>query len=130
MKFVTALFALSLASVSVFAAPSPKHFACDGVGGVDEYRVAISLVENKASFFDNDSTSYMKLKSTVVLESLPPQTQMTFEGKEKSFAGTLKLIFNLTRKNISLYSIDTKGKSSKVGDAKCINVPAWPRGDF
>ena len=67
----------------------------------------------------------MRLTDTKILESYPPQTQMIFQGKEASYAGTLKLYFNLTRKTVSLYSIDKKGKSTEVGSASCVNAEPW-----
>src|SRR5689334_9864386 len=114
MKNLALIALLSLMAAPAFSAVSKDFYSCEGLGGVDEYRVGIDLKTNKAGFFDNDTTSVMKLTDVNILESLPPQTQMIFEGKEASYAGTLKLYFNLTRKTASLYSINTKGKQTKI----------------
>lgn len=123
-KFILITF-LNLVSVMAFSAPAKYFYECGGLAHVDEYRVGINLNSNRAGFFDNDSTSYMKLTETKVLEGKPQQVQMIFEGNEASYTGTLKLYFNLTKKTVSLYSIDANGKSTKVGSARCVNVEPW-----
>ena len=125
MKKMIAIVLLSLTSTAAFSAPAAHFFECRGLDGVEEYRVGINLKTNVAAFFDNDSTSYMKLTQTKSLETVPAQTQMIFKGKDGSFSSTLKLYFNLTKKNVSLYSIDKKGKSTQVGTAECVTAEPW-----
>lgn len=110
------LFMITLTSLNAFSA---SFYSCEGFAGVDEYRVGINLKTSKAGFFDNDSTSYMTLKDVRVIETSPSQVEMTFVGKEISFAGGLKLIFNQTKKTASLYSINSNGQSKKIGSAPC-----------
>lgn len=98
MKEVFAMAFLSLISAAVFAAPKSSVYGCESLGGVEEYRVGIDLNSGQASFFDNDSISYMKLTQTRILETFPPQTLMTFEGKVAGYSGNLLLYFNLTKK--------------------------------
>ncbi len=115
--------AVLLVGINSFAANS-NFYECGGLAGVDEYRVGIDLNRKIAGFFDNDSTSMMKLVKVESLETYPPQTQMIFQGKEASYDGYLKLYFNLTAKSVTLYSI-AKGKSTLVGRAKCALSKPW-----
>ena len=111
-----------IAALSLLAA-TPAHasnfYECEGFAGVDEYRVGITLSEQKAGFFDNDATSIMTLKSVKSLESNPPQALYTFEGPEASYDGTLRLQFNQTRLHAVLISIDRNGKEELLGEAPC-----------
>ena len=125
MKKVIAIGLLSLTSASAFSAHAKPFYECSGLADVEENRVGINLNSKKAGFFDNDSTSYLRLTDTKILESYPPQTQMIFQGKDAGYAGTLKLYFNLTRKTVSLYSIDKKGKSTEIGSALCKIAKPW-----
>lgn len=67
----------------------------------------------------------MILTATRNLETIPPQTQMIFEGKDAGAEGNLKLYFNLTKKTIALYSINKKHQSTTLGSANCINATPW-----
>lgn len=116
---------LGLTSATTFAAASKNFYECGGLAGVDEYRVGINLTSNKAGFFDNDSTSFMKLTETRSLETLPPQTLMTFEGPDASGGETLNLYFNLTKKNVALYWVDKKGNKTEIGKASCVSAKPW-----
>ena len=110
----------SASSSSVESANVGSDFyRCEGFAGVDEYRSGIDLKAKTADFFDNDSTSDMKLVSIVSLESIPPQTQITFEGKDLGSNGTLRLVFNQTKLKASISTIDKKGKSTLIGSAPC-----------
>jgi hypothetical protein len=122
MKTMTIALILCLTTATAFSAPSKTFFECRGLAGVEEYRIGIDLVQKKASFFDNDSTSMMKLTETKLLETDPPQTRMIFTGNEATYAGTLRLEFNLTKQTASLYSIDRSRKVSLVGSANCVNT--------
>ena len=123
MKSIFTAILLGLISTSAFA--DANFYQCSGFGGNDEYMVGINLNKNTAGFFDNDSTSYMKLVKTVSLESNPPQLQMTFEGKEATYEGTLKLVFNATKLKAYLYSYDPAGNQSKIGEATCEESEPW-----
>lgn len=109
---------------SVAAASSGSNlYRCDGFADIEEYRAEIDLKKNEASFFDNDSTSVMKLVLVKSLESSPPQMLMIFEGKDVSAsAGKLRLSFNKTRSTASISSIDSAGKSKAIGSATCEKV--------
>jgi hypothetical protein len=110
---------LTLSLLVANAAYAADFYECEGFAGVDEYRAGISLSKKKAGFFENDATSYMALKSMMVLESHPPQVQYTFEGKEASYDGTLRLIFNETRLHATILTIDGQGKAEVLGEASC-----------
>ena len=122
MKSIFTAILLGLISTSAFAA---DFYECGGFAGNDEYVVGINLEKNTAGIFDNDSTSYMKLVDVVSLESMPPQLEMTFEGNEVSYDGSLKLIFNVTKLKAYLYSIDRAGKQSTIGEAPCQLSEPW-----
>jgi hypothetical protein len=125
LSMILAAF-LCLVSVSASAAPAKSFYECGGIGGTDEWRVGINLKTKKAAFFDNDTTSYMKLKQTRVLESLPPQTQMTFVGKDESSEdGSLTLVFNLTKLKVSLYAIESNATKTLLGGAGCAPAKRW-----
>jgi len=114
------VFAALVALVSTSAFAGGRYFKCEGFGNVDEYRSSIDLKKKSADFFDNDTTSDLKLTKVGMLESLPPQWQYTFEGKDESSEGSiLRLIFNRTKLTASIYSISEDGKSTKIGSTDC-----------
>jgi hypothetical protein len=121
MRKIFAIVFFSVTSAAVVAAPRESIYECEGLAGVDEYRIAIDLNRGEASFFDNDSIFQMILTQKRNLETLPPQTLIIFEGKEAGYYGALRLYFNLTRRNVNLYSIDKKGKQTEVGQANCVD---------
>lgn len=125
MKKIIAIALISLTSGPAFSAPAKHFYECEGLAGVDEYRVGINLTSKRAGFFDNDSVSYMKLTATEITAGRKPQTVMTFEGKEASYDGSLRLYFNLTKKTAALYSIGKPGESTEVGSANCVNAEPW-----
>lgn len=134
MKRFFITLSVSLLCLSAHAAKNKNFFECGPFAGVDEYRVGIDTKAGIAGFFDNDTTSMMKLTKTEFLESNPPQFKMTFMGKESSFAGMgkessfagyLKLYFNLTRKEATLLSISKSGKAELIGKANCENAAPW-----
>lgn len=115
MKTIFIVFSLSLwGSLSL---ASDKFYLCEGFSGVYEYRAGINLNSNKAGFFDNDTTSYLNLTDSYQLKMAPPQTVMIFEGKDASTMGSLKLIFNLTKKEAQLLSV---GKDRKIEDMSTV----------
>lgn len=101
-----------------------SFYECSNIADVEEYRVGIDLKKDLAGFFDNDSTSMMKQVSIISLESNPPQTLITYEGKDASYDGLLRLDFNLTRKTIVLYSVKNN-ELEMIGQADCKLAPAW-----
>lgn len=112
------VFALAMVlSSSAFAG---DFFECEGFAGVEEYRAGIDLSIGKAGFFDNDSTQVMKLIKTDYLESHPPQWQYTFEGDNQS-QGHQRLIFNNTRLEATMYSVDGDSHS-EIGSTSCKEV--------
>ncbi len=115
MLFSVLLSMSALASTSQAA----DDFVCSNIADVEEYRVGINLSQKTAWFFDNDDTSEMHLTNVQILESHPPQTMMTFEGKDAGRAGTLKLYFNLTHQTVSLYSVNSSGQPNLVGNTTC-----------
>ncbi len=118
------LFVLSTAAYAKKA--EPKFYSCDGVGGVEEYVVGINLEQKKASFFDNDSYTYMKLVRTYSLESNPPQLVMEFLGDDASYSGQIEVSFNVTKSNVVVTSIDTADNSrTLIGEADCKPATEW-----
>lgn len=116
-----------LASLMSLNAFSADFYECNGFSGVDEYRAGIDMKKNKAGFFDNDTTSIMKLKKTLVLESNPPQVQHTYEGKDLgSQNSTLKLVFNQTLQYAHLSTINNKTKKvTDLGEVDCEPAQPW-----
>lgn len=107
------------ASLESANAGQAKSYSCGPFGGVEEWRSTIDLKKNVADFFDNDTTTVMKLILVKSLETVPPQTQMIFEGKDAGQGGTLRLVFNKTMEKASLTSISSSGKSKSIGSASC-----------
>lgn len=108
-----------MVSANAYAVVELPYYTCDGVGDVEEYSVSIDLPNGKASFFDNDSYSYLKFKNVLSLESNPPQRLLIFEGPEASYDGTLTIEFNQTRMKVSVVSKATDGTVMDLGEAKC-----------
>jgi hypothetical protein len=96
-SFALALFAFAFAASAQAAS---KKFACANVNGVDEWTIYIDLNKRIAGFFDNDSTFTIPLTNVRTLESLPPQTLYTFEGKDSNgnWGGKIRISFNITRR--------------------------------
>ncbi|MEK6627716.1 MAG: hypothetical protein AABY53_03750 [Bdellovibrionota bacterium] len=128
MKKIFAIAFLNLVTATAAAQYSPVEYfyKCSGLGQVDENIVGINLKTNKAGFFDDEVTSYMKLVDTRYADSSPPQTIMIYKGKNASTkTGTLTLYFNLTKKTVHLDSTDQKGLTTEVGTASCENAIPW-----
>ena len=123
MKKLILLILMNLTASSAFA--SSNFYECSGFADVEEYRAGIDLKKNKASFFDNDATTVMTLKATKFFESMPPQTMMIFEGKDASHNGKLRLDFNVTKKEATMYSIGSDGNVSEIGSASCSLGKPW-----
>lgn len=101
-----------------------SFYECSNIADVEEYRVGIDLKKDLAGFFDNDTTSMMKQVRIISLESNPPQTLITFEGKDATYDSLLRLDFNLTKKTIVLYSVNND-QVEIIGKADCELAPAW-----
>lgn len=97
--FVSLLAVLALSGISK-AEPAARKFACSNVGGTAEWTINVDLDKKKAGFFDNDTWVVVKLVESKLLESLPPQWQHTFEGKDGK--DSLRIVFNETRLNASV----------------------------
>jgi hypothetical protein len=117
-----ALASLFIASSAFANSADPAEqddYRCDGLAGIEEYRVGINLKTSEAWFFDNDMNSYMQLKTVRILESNPPQTEMIFEGEDLGSPGHLRLTFNQTRLRIDLISIRPDGVAKSIGSVSC-----------
>jgi hypothetical protein len=106
------------------AVGNSKFYQCGGFMGVDEYRVGIDVDAGKAGFFDNDTTTILKLKSVKILESQPPQYQYTFESEEDG-RDYYQLVFNKTLKSAYLSAIDHEGEVLDMGTAECEIAEPW-----
>ncbi len=118
---------MATASIGAFAAEAPKYYSCGGVGDVEEYVAAINLEENKASFFDNDSYSYLDLKKTYSIETIPPQLIMEYLGDDASYSGQIEILFNATKLTVLVTSIGDKGEQTTIGEASCKAVDYWEK---
>ena len=121
-----ALFTISLLFLSTLAtSPSfagDTKFACSGVYGEDEYTIYIDLEKPLAGFFDNDSTSLYPLKKVRSLESMPPQTQYTFEAIENR--KLTRVVFNVTRMTASItWNAGTSESSTHEAEHGCVVEP-------
>lgn len=113
--------AIALLPVSAFA--SPSNYECLSVGGTDEWRVSINLTEKQASFFDNDTESYVSLKDVRSLETLPPQLVYTFEGLDQNGRSdsTLRISFNETRMTGSVtFNAGTADEETVEAEGGCV----------
>ncbi len=124
MKKIMMVALVTLMSFSAFSA-APEHFyECGGIDDVEENRVGVNLKSEKAGYFDNDSTSYMKLADIVSLQTDPAQEQYIFKGYSDNY-GALELRFNLTYRFATLFVTDDQGKTSVIGSAECNNAYPW-----
>lgn len=112
------MFVVVLLSTHSAWAAAP-FYECGGFAGVDEYRAVIDLNIMKAGFFDNDATSILALTNATLVEGDSSEVRYVFEGSEASFAGSLRLYFNLTRFNASIFSINSAGGMELIGTADC-----------
>ncbi|MEK6580083.1 MAG: hypothetical protein AABZ55_12720 [Bdellovibrionota bacterium] len=94
-----ALISMTLFSITTASFAADKTFICNNVGGTEEWTIYIDLGKKAAGFFDNDTTVWIPLKDIVSLESMPPQTLYTFEGKDTGTSGKerISISFNKTR---------------------------------
>lgn len=113
------LLALVMIVTGAAQAQAVEFYECEGLAGVDEYRAGVNLTTNSAGFFDNDSTSELKLTQVRILESSPPQWQYTFEGDDPSYAGSQRLVFNKTRLTATMFAIEADGSTEEIGQAAC-----------
>ena len=125
MKKLAILGLTILIGSSAFPSSKKDFYECGPFAEVEEYRVGIDVKKQKAGFFNNDSTAILTLTDTHILESLPPQFKMIFEGKEASNKSRLKLYFNLTKKHARLYSVSKNGNEDLIGGANCRNAAPW-----
>lgn len=118
---------IALSSTQAFATTplKPVYYSCDGVGGVEEHVAAINLEKGIATFFDNDSYSYLKLTGELSLESNPPQRVLTFEGPDASYDGTIKVEFNETKRTVFVNSLNPEQVTYELGSASCKVTATW-----
>ncbi len=105
------------------AAPVKYIYECSGLGGVDEYRVAIHLKLKQAEFFDNDQDYTMNYVRTILSKKAPYNQLMVFEGIDRGINTILQLTFDPIFKRVNLLSIQKyPGKTQRIGSASCKNI--------
>ena len=96
MKFLGAILVV-LFGTNSFAAGAATKFMCSNVGGTAEWTIYVDLNKKVAGFFDNDTTVVVPMTDLVSFDTLPPQWEYTFEGKDANGGknARIKIIFNL-----------------------------------
>ncbi len=109
-------------SLTAQAAKNTK-FSCANVGGTAEWTVYIDLEKKLAGFFDNDSTVTIPLVGVLSLESMPPQTEYTFRGRDRANGGRsiMEIVFNATKKSAWVtFDVGTRMADTKQSLDGCV----------
>lgn len=123
-KLITTI-ALATASLSSNAFAEDMKFICERVAGVDEWTIYVDLEKQIAGFFDNDNTTVVPIQGAHVLESNPPQTVYTFEGKDTgSGSDSLVITFNQSKLRASVtFDAGTADAKTRKAKDKCRAFP-------
>ena len=113
------VFGILLAVMALFTFKAQAAFFECTLPQAEEYRVGIDLEKNMAGFFDNDTTSIMKLSSARPSKKNPDVQVLIFTGKDQGGSGDLKLEFNGSTKRIKLSTVETDGTIELLGYADC-----------
>jgi hypothetical protein len=114
MKLILAtVIAMSMSSVGF-----SKIYKCDRFITIEEYSVEINDSKKTASFFDNDTITELTLKQTKILESLPAQELMIFEGVNPLYKGKIRISFNKTKSKVTVFQVVPK-KTTELGTSIC-----------
>lgn len=109
-------------SLGISAQAADTKYSCSNVGGTQEWTVYVDLGKKLAGFFDNDTTVVVPFTKFRLLESVPPQMEYSFEGKDEYLGeGKLRIVFNKTAMTAYVVFIDKNGKSdSKDAEDGCV----------
>lgn len=118
------LLTFAILTIATLANANEAFYQCT-LPQAEEYRVGVDISKNIAGFFDNDTTSLMKLKGTRPSKSTPEATVIIFEGKDLGGSGDLRLEFNTVTKRIRLSTLETDGTVELMGYAPCSVDQAW-----
>jgi len=103
---------------------SKDFFEC-AQPGADENRIGIDLKKKIAAYFDNDTTSVLKMVGKPTINSMNGHEILMFEGKDKGAPGLLRVVFNKTQSKVSLMSITNRMTDVIFVGAKCKNAVPW-----
>jgi hypothetical protein len=120
------VFGILLVVMALFTFKAQASFFECTLPQAEEYRVGIDIEKKMAGFFDNDTTSIMKLSSSRPSKKDPEIRVLVFTGKDLGGSGDLKLEFNFSTKRIKLSTVETDGTVELLGYADCLdNREAW-----
>ncbi|MEQ1722072.1 MAG: hypothetical protein ABL930_02785 [Pseudobdellovibrio sp.] len=118
------ILTFAVLTLAVLANANESFYQCT-LPQAEEYRVGVDINNNIAGFFDNDTTSIMKVKSTRPSKANPENTVIVFEGKDLGGSGDLRLEFNTVTKRIRLSTLETDGTVELMGFAACNPEQPW-----
>jgi hypothetical protein len=118
------ILTFAVLTLATLANASESFYQCT-LPQADEYRVGVDINNNIAGFFDNDTTSIMKLKGTRPSKTNPENSVIVFEGKDLGGSGELRLEFNTVTKRIRLSTLETDGTVELMGFASCKTEHQW-----
>lgn len=128
MKTALTFITILLIGTSAFAElETDRYFECT-LPQAEEYRVSVDLEMQQASFFDNDSTSFMAYTHERASTSkiIPESRVLIFVGKDNGGSGDLQLEFNSVSKRIRLSTVETDGTIELLGYASCVSRTTSP----
>jgi hypothetical protein len=121
---------LLVLTVATAAQANTEFFECT-LPQAEEYRVGIDIQKETAGFFDNDTTSVMKLSGSRQSSRDQEVSVLIFKGKDQGGSGDLMLEFNTSTKRIKLSTVETDGTIELLGFANCKSDRApWDFEDF
>lgn len=121
---------LLVLTVATAAQANTEFFECT-LPQAEEYRVGIDIQKQTASFFDNDTTSVMKLSGSRPSSRNQEVSVLIYKGKDQGGSGDLMLEFNTSTKRIKLSTVETDGTVELLGYANCKSDSSpWNFEDF
>lgn len=94
-------------------------YSCPNIGGSSSYSAYIDLRKNMAGILEGQKLTLLDYKGMEeVLDPLPPQTILIYEG-ESSSGNLLRLKFNVSKDMAELFSINSGSLVSK-GAGSCV----------
>ena len=121
---------LLVLTVATAAQANTEFFECT-LPQAEEYRVGIDIQKQTAGFFDNDTTTVMKLSGSRQSSRNQEVSVLIYKGKDQGGSGDLLLEFNTSTKRIKLATVETDGTVELLGYANCKSDGApWNFEDF
>ena len=116
------MLSMTLLATSAWAGTNQE---CVRADDGDDWRILLDDTNGIGNFFDNDHDTALVLTQTLSLQSLPPQTQNTYEGLDGEIA--IKVIHNKTMRTATL--LDAAGTDEESSyDLDCYDVDSDDEG--